>query len=507
VTTEQDHEPLSSEVKRLEGEVGRHAHHPLLHLPIFEQLKLRNVFRVAVLYLVACWLILDPVGTRAADDHYRHAREVYATVIGFQTSVGLGQVPKMAEYLADQFRSAGFSSADVHIIPFGETASLVVRYRGDGTGGKPILLNAHMDVVTANRSDWQRDPFKLVEEDGYFFGRGTWDDKIDVTTLTETFLRLKAERFVPKRDLIIAFTGDEETAQATTSDLVKNHRDLIDAEYCLSGDVGQGVLDESTGKASYYQVSGAEKTSVTFEVSVRNPGGHSSKPRRENAIYQLADALKKVQGYQFPVMWNDWTLQGFRAQGPLVGGALGDAMSRFAQNPRDDSAARVLSDSPENVGQIRTTCVATRINGGHANNALPQLAAATVNCRIFPGVSVQEVNETLQRLVGQGVSVTAPATPIEAEASPFRAELMAAFAKAVHATHPGVPLVPHMEVGASDGAIFRANGIPTYGVQGIFVKLSQDFTHGLDERVPVPALAYGLKHWYTLLKDLGGRRE
>jgi acetylornithine deacetylase/succinyl-diaminopimelate desuccinylase-like protein len=312
VTTEQDREPLSSEVKRLEGEVGPHAHHPLLHLPIFEQLKQRNVFRVAVLYLVVRWLILDPVGTRAADDHYKHARKVYATVIGFQTSVGFGQVPKMAEYLADQFRSAGFSSADVHIIPFGETASLVVRYRGDGTGGKPILLNAHMDVVTANRSDWQRDPFKLVEEDGYFFGRGTWDDKIDVTTLSETFLRLKAEGFVPKRDLIIAFTGDEETAQATTSDLVKAHRDLIDAEYCLSGDMGQGVLDESTGKASYYQVSGAEKTSVTFEVSVRNPGGHSSKPRPENAIYQLADALKKVQGYQFPVMWNDWTLQGFR---------------------------------------------------------------------------------------------------------------------------------------------------------------------------------------------------
>jgi acetylornithine deacetylase/succinyl-diaminopimelate desuccinylase-like protein len=446
-------------------------------------------------------------GTRAADGHYGHAREVYAKLIGFQTSVGLGQVPKMAEYLADQFRSAGFASTDVHVIPFGETASLVVRYRGDGTGRKPILLNAHMDVVTANRSDWQRDPFTLVEENGYFFGRGTWDDKIDVTTLTETFLRLKAEGFVPNRDLIIAFTGDEETARATTSDLVKNHHDLIDAEYCLSGDMGQGVLDESTGEASYYQVSGAEKTSVTFEIGVRNPGGHSSKPRPGNAIYQLADALKIVQAYQFPVMWNEWTLQGFRSQGPLVGGALGDAMSRFAQNPRDDSAARVLSDSPENVGQIRTTCVATRINGGHADNALPQSATATVNCRIFPGVSVQEVKETLQSLAGSGASVTAPPASIEAVASPLRADLMTAFAKAVHAARPGVPLVPHMELGYSDGAIFRANGIPTYGVQGIFVKLSEDFTHGLDERVPVPALAYGLKHWYTLLKDLGGRRQ
>jgi acetylornithine deacetylase/succinyl-diaminopimelate desuccinylase-like protein len=445
--------------------------------------------------------------TKSAGDHYRHAREVYATIIGFQTSVGLGQVPKMAEYLADQFRSGGFASADVQIIPVGETASLVVRYRGDGTGGKPIMLNAHMDVVTANRNDWQRDPFKLVEEGQYFYGRGTWDDKIDVATLTEAFLRLKAEKFVPKRDLIIAFTGDEETERETASDLVKNHRDLIDAAYCLSGDMGQGVLDEATGKASYYQVSGAEKASINFDISARNAGGHSSKPRRENAIYELADALKRVQAYQFPVMWNDWTIQGFKAQGVLVGGALGDAMSRFAQNPRDESAAKVLSDSPENVGQIRTTCVATRINGGHADNALPQLATATINCRIFPGDSAQAVKETLQRLVGQGVSLSASATPIEAAASPLRADLMTSFATAVHASHPGVPLVPHMETGFSDGAIFRANGIPTYGVQGIFVKLSEDFTHGLDERVPVTALPYGLEHWYTLLKELGGQRQ
>jgi acetylornithine deacetylase/succinyl-diaminopimelate desuccinylase-like protein len=463
--------------------------------------------QVLIAVSVAGFAVGAQAGSRAADDHNKHARQVYATLIGFQTSLGLGQVPTMAEYLAEQFHSAGFASADVRIIPFGGTASLVVRYRGDGTGGRAILLNAHMDVVTANRSDWQRDPFKLVEENGYFFGRGTWDDKIDVATLTETFLRLKAERFLPKRDLIMAFTGDEETAGATIGDLATNHRDLIDAEYCLNGDSGQGVLDETTGKASYYQVSGAEKAPITFEISVRNAGGHSSKPRGENAIYQLADALKSVQAYQFPVMWNEWTLQGFSAQGPLVGGVLGDAMSRFAQNPGDEAAARVLSDSAENVGQIRTTCVATGIKGGHADNALPQLATARVNCRIFPGVSVEEVKDTLQRLVGEGASVTAPEAPIEAAASPLRADLMAAFAKAVHATYPGVSLVPHMEVGATDGAILRANGIPTYGLQGIFVKLSEDFTHGLDERLPVPALAYGLKHWYTLLKDLGGRGE
>ena len=458
--------------------------------------------RISASVVVGAFLGLVPVHATAPVEPYAQAREIYSTIVGFQTSVGLGQVPEMAEYLAGQFRAAGFAAADLNVLPLGETASLVVRYRGNGTGGKPILLNAHMDVVTANRSDWERDPFALVEQNGYFFGRGAWDDKVDVATLTTTFLRLKAEGFVPNRDLIIAFTGDEETEKATAVDLVKNHRELIDAEYCLSGDIGQGVLDEATGVPRYYQVSGAEKASVLFELSVRNAGGHSAKPRPDNAIYRLADALKAVQAYRFPVMWNDWTLAGFKAQGPLTGGELGDAMARFARNPRDPLAVRKLSAEPEYVGQVRTTCIATRISGGHANNALPQLATATVNCRVFPGTSVQQVRDTLKRLVGDRVSVTPINSPIVAPPSPLRADLMSAIAQAVHATHPGVPLVPHMEVGTSDGAVFRASGIPTYGVQGIFVKLSEDYTHGLNERVPVDALGYGLTHWYVLLKEL-----
>jgi len=458
--------------------------------------------RIFVSLVVAGLLAWLPVHAAPPAEPYGQAREIYSTIVGFQTSVGLGQVPKMAEYLAGQFRAAGFAAMDVNVLPLGETASLVVRYRGNGTGGKPILLNAHMDVVTANRSDWERDPFTLIEQNGYFFGRGAWDDKIDVATLTTTFLRLKAEGFVPNRDLIIAFTGDEETDRATMLDLVKNHRELIDAEYCLSGDIGQGVLDEVTGKPRYYQVSGAEKATVHFELSARNAGGHSAKPRLDNAIYELADALKAVQAYRFPVRWNDWTLQGFKAQGALTGGERGDAMARFARNPRDQLAARKLSGDPEYIGQVRTTCVATRISGGHADNALPQLATAIVNCRVFPGTSVQHVRDTLKRLVGERVSVTPINAPIIAPPSPLRADLMSAIAQAVHATHPGVPLVPHMEVGAGDGAVLRASGIPTYGVQGIFVKLSEDYTHGLNERVPVDALGYGLTHWYVLLKEL-----
>jgi len=317
-------------------------------------------------------------------------------------------------------------------------------------------------------------------------------------------MRLRAEGFRPTRDLIIAFTGDEESSQATAPDLVANHRDLIDAEYCLSGDIGQGLLDETSGEPLYYEVSGAEKAGVDFELSVRNAGGHSSKPRPDNAIYELADALKAVQAHRFPVMWNEWTLGGFKAQGPHTSGELGLAMSRFAKNPHDRSAAEVLSKDPEYVGQLRTTCVATRINGGHASNALPQLATAVVNCRIFPGQSVQEIQRTLKHLVGDKVSVAVRYSTTVAPASPFRADVMAAVAKAVHSVYPGVPLVPHMETGASDGAVFRANGIPTYGVQGIFIKPSDDYTHGLNERVGVSVLEYGLRHWYALLKELSG---
>ena len=460
-----------------------------------------------IAFVIATLLGMNSAPAEVPQDFYAQSRALYARIIGFQTSVGLGRVPEMAGFLADRFRAAGFDAQDIHVLPYGETASLVVRYRGDGAGGNPILLNAHMDVVTANRADWRRDPFTLIETGGYFYGRGTWDDKLDVATLTATFLRLKAEGFRPTRDLILAFVGDEETTGATALDLVTNHRDLIDAEYCLSGDIGQGVLDEASGEPRYYQMSGAEKSGVNFELRATNAGGHSSKPRPDNAIYDLADALKALQSHRFPVMWNDWTLGGFKAQGPITGGELGSAMSRFARDPRDAAAAETLSRNPEYNGQLRTTCVATRLSGGHADNALPQLATAVVNCRIFPGQSVQEVRDTLQQWVGAKVSVSERDQRSVSPASPLRPDVVAAVTKAVDAVYPGVPLVPHMEVGASDGATFRANGIPTYGVQGTFVKLSDDHTHGLDERVPVLALRDGLTHWYVLLKELSARSQ
>lgn len=453
---------------------------------------------LAVLLALA---IASPCTAATPNAHEARAREIYSKLVAYKTSVGLGQVPAMAAYLAQQFRDAGFPEADIHILPLGETASMVVRYRGDGTGGKPILLMAHMDVVTAKPEDWKRDPFTLIEENGYFYGRGTYDVKDGVATLAATFLRLKAEGFVPTRDLVIVFTGDEETEMLTTQDLVTKHRTLVDAEFALNSDGGGGTLDEN-GRPLIYSVQTAEKTFASFDLTVRNPGGHSSLPRPDNAIYELADALKRVQAYRFPAMWNDTTLASFAASGKATPGKVGDAMRAFAQNPKDTAAADVLAGTPSEVGKTRTTCVATLLRGGHADNALPQSATATVNCRIFPGVAVDTVRQTLHDVAGKGVEVTVLGAPTASDPSPLRADVMAAVTKAVHARHPGVPLVPAQESGATDGLYFRAAGIPTYGVGAMFIKDSDAFAHGLDERVPVQGFYDGLEHWYVLLKAL-----
>jgi acetylornithine deacetylase/succinyl-diaminopimelate desuccinylase-like protein len=438
-------------------------------------------------------------------DNNARLRDIFATVIGMQTSVGLGQVPKLAAYLAAQFREAGFPEADIHILPLGETASLIVRYRGDGSGARPIALMAHMDVVTAKREDWQRDPFTLVEEHGYFFGRGTIDIKQEVAELTATFLRLKAEGFKPTRDLIIVFTGDEETSAATAADLMEHHRDLVDAEYALNGDGGNGVLNENTGAAKAFFVQGAEKTYADFELTAHNAGGHSSRPRADNAIFDLADAIKKVQTYRFPVMWNDWTLQNFKAAASYTPGPLGEAMARFAANPNDAAAADLLYQDAAYVGKTRTTCVPTMLKGGHASNALPQMAQVNLSCRVFPGHPIDSVRATLQEIVGDSIDVKPGNVGVASAASPLNPVLMAAIGKAVHSVHPGIPIGTEQASYATDGAVFRHAGIPTYGVQASFSKESENFAHGLNERLPVASLYQGAAQWYVLLKELAGR--
>jgi acetylornithine deacetylase/succinyl-diaminopimelate desuccinylase-like protein len=459
--------------------------------------------RRSLLAILLC--LSTPASAQHLEPGEARAREIFSRIIAYRTEAGRGQVPAMADYLAGEFRAAGFPDADIQLIPLGETASLVVRYRGDGTGGKPIALLAHMDVVAATPEGWQHDPFKLVEDNGYFFGRGTLDLKSSIASLTTTFLRLKSQGFVPSRDLIIVFTGDEETEQATTADLVKNHRGLIDADFALNADAGGGTLDDR-GRATIFEIGTAEKTYATYEISTHNSGGHSSLPRADNAIYELADALKKVQSYRFPVMWNETTLASFKALGAVTAGKLGEAMKKFADDPRDNAAAEVLLADPSQVGNTRTTCVATLLRGGDAENALPTSATATINCRIFPGVPVADVTATLQDVVGPDVKVALLGTPAFSDASPLRADVLTAVADAVHVRHPGIPVVPRMQPGASDAVYFRAAGIPTYGVWENFVKENEDFSHASNERLPVTSFYQGLDYWYVLLKGLSTHR-
>ena len=439
------------------------------------------------------------------------ALEIYRHAISLRTAAGHGKVPEFAEYLASHFRAGGFAADDVHVLPFtvgdGEkTAGLVVRYRGDGSSGKkPILLLGHMDVVDALPEDWERDPFTLIEEEGYFFGRGTLDNKFGVTTLTATFLRLKAEGFVPTRDLVIAFSGDEETGMITTRGLVTTHRELTDAEFVLNADAGGGELDEN-GTAVSYLLQAAEKTYATFELTIRNPGGHSSTPRNDNAIYDLADVLRRLSEYRFPVRSNDITRTYFAESGKVTRGPVGEAMRRFAEDPDDAKAADVLWDEPGLVGVTRTTCVATMLSAGHAENALPQRATATVNCRIFPGVEVTEVEERLMEVAqNKDLQIKVLGEPLASPASELRSDLSEALSQAVHAAHPDVPIIPYMAPYGTDGKETRRAGLPTYGVMGLFMKPSEIFAHGLNERVPVASFFAGLEHWHRLLKAMAGR--
>jgi acetylornithine deacetylase/succinyl-diaminopimelate desuccinylase-like protein len=465
-------------------------------------MRLACLIATALLALVA-----DVSGVAAAERtaHERKAREMFAKAISIPTSDGLGKVPQLANYLAGEFRQGGFPAADIHVLPLGETASLVVRYRGDGSGGRPILLMAHMDVVTAKREEWERDPYTLVEENGYFFGRGTLDVKQGVVGLAATFLRLKSEGFIPTRDLIIYFSGDEETNGFTAQDTVKNHRDLVDAEYALNSDGGGGSL-ASDGKPVAYSLQVAEKTYASFELSTHNPGGHSSAPAPDNAIYELADALQRLHAYQFPVMWNDGTLGYFRASGPARKDALGRAMEAFAANPKDEAAIAALSAEPGEVGKLRTTCVATMLRGGHAENALPQTATATVNCRIFPGQEVDEVKATLAKIAGPRVEVKTIGSPFPAPSSPLRQDVLDAVTEVVHSLRPGIAIVPTQSSGASDGIYFRAAGIPTYGTGLSFTRDDDDFQHGLNERIAVASFYEDLEYWYRLLKRIAGPR-
>lgn len=435
--------------------------------------------------------------------HAKKTLEIYRKVISIPTVAGRGKVPEMAEYLASQFKDAGFRDADIRIPELDETVGLIVRYRGDDSSGKkPILLLGHMDVVEALPKDWERPPFELTQDDNYFYGRGSIDNKLGVTMLSSTFIRLKKEGFVPNRDLIIAFSGDEETTMLTTRMLANDTPELAEAEYALNSDAGGGDL-RSDGKAVVYTVQAAEKTYATFELTVRNPGGHSSRPRSDNAIYDLASALGKIQNFKFPVRSSAMTRDFFRITGGQLGGELGDAMINFAEDPKDKSASDRLATESSYVGTTRTTCVATMLRGGHAENALPQSATATVNCRIFPGVSVAEIERSLKKVVdNKEIEFVTLDDPIASPISELRDDVTAAITKAVHARYPELPIMAYMESGGTDGMHFRSAGIPTWAMSSVFMNPDEMYAHGLNERLPIKAFYDGLDHWTIILKEL-----
>ncbi len=430
------------------------------------------------------------------------AREVYARIIGFRTAAAEHQTAAMAGWLSDVLKAGGVPPEDIATLQAGGATAMIVRIPGS-TPARPILFSAHMDVVDARPADWQRDPFTLIEEGGYFFGRGTTDNKAGVAALVSTILRFKAEHLRPARGLVFAFVGDEETGMQTTA-AIAAHPWVRDAEFAINTDAGGGVLDDATGKPLIYLVQGAEKTFATFDLTVTNPGGHSSRPRADNAIYQLARALDRIAAYRFPVMSNELTRAYLGAMGRAQPGPLGEVLRRFAADPADAAAADTLATSPEFVGTTRTTCVATMLEAGHAENALPQKATAAINCRIFPGVAVDSVREALVRVIGDPeVHVAVRGSPQESPVSEMRPDVMAAITRAVHADHPGVAVVPYLESGGTDGKVYRRAGIPTFATSGLFSKPSEMFAHGLNERLPVTSFYQGLDHIYRLAVVLG----
>jgi carboxypeptidase PM20D1 len=448
-------------------------------------------------------LLCAPAAAAQDAPHHREARQIFERLIGFRSAGGHGQVPAMARFITDDLRKAGVPDADILTLPHEDTVALLVRVPGTDAAARPLLFSAHMDVVDARPQDWKRDPFTLVEEDGMFFGRGTIDNKAGVASMISTILRLRADGRRPRRTLVFAFIGDEETTMNTTR-LVAAHEWVRNAEFAINTDAGGGVLDEQ-GRALYYMVQGAEKTYADFTLVVTNQGGHSSWPRDDNAIYDLARAIARLEQHRFPVMANDLTRSYFKTIAAVIGGAEGDALRRFAENPQDDGAANTLWKMPEHIGTTRTTCIPTLLDAGHAPNALPQKATANVNCRIFPGHSLDDVHRGLVEAIGNpAVTVEKPTDVRVSPPSEPREDVMRAITASIHRIHPGIPITPYLESGGTDGLVYRNAGIPTFASSGIFMKASDVFAHGLNERIPVAGFYQGVDHIHDLALALGG---
>jgi acetylornithine deacetylase/succinyl-diaminopimelate desuccinylase-like protein len=436
----------------------------------------------------------------------RLEREILEQLIAINTSDSAGGSPAAANAMADRLRAAGMPAADVRVLgPNPRIQGLVARYRGRSAARKPILLMAHLDVVDARREDWSTDPYRMVEQDGWYYGRGTNDNKAGAAMLVANFIRYRREGFVPERDLIIVLTGDEETAGDNIRWLAAEHRDLIDADFALNTDGGGG--DYRDGKPIRFNVQAAEKIYQSFVLEVRNKGGHSSRPVADNAINRLSRGLVRLAEHQFPVRLNEVTRAFFARGAAAETPALAAAMRQVAATGAPAAAVRLSEASPYYNSVLRTTCVATRLLAGHADNALPQLARATVNCRILPDQSVDSVEATLRRLVADtGIHFSRVADARPSPPSPLRPDLMQPLEALTGRYWPGVPIVPEMSTGATDGLYTRNAGIPTYGVAAIFDDLNDARAHGRDERVGVREYHLAAEYWYELVKLLSAGR-
>lgn len=445
-----------------------------------------------------------PLSGQAAEPagHDRFARELYRELVEIRTVHPDGDNTAAARAMARRLLEAGFDAKDVEVVePAPRKGNLVARLRGTGEL-RPLLLLAHIDVVEAKAEDWSvgLDPFRLTEKDGYYYGRGTLDDKAMAAIFVANLARLRAEGFRPKRDIVVALTADEEGGTHNgVAWLLRHRRELVDAEFALN-EGGAGTLRD--GKPWIHGVQVGEKMYLSFDLEATHPGGHSSVPTRDNAIYDLAAALSGVARLELPARVGYVTRAHFMRLANIESGELADAIAAVAAGRADDAQLRRVSSEPRYNAQLRTTCVATKLEGGHAENALPQRAKAVVNCRLLPGEDPEFVLRELQRAAGERVRVKARGAPRASEATDARSPVMRTIERVSESMWPGVPVVPLMSAGATDGSRLRNAGIPTYGVSGLFLEHGEVRIHGRDERLAVKSFVEGTEFLHRLVKAL-----
>ena len=454
------------------------------------------------LMLVVC---VSPTLAAQTPAHRAEERAVLAELVSINSSSGTIGVQRVGRTIATRMRTAGFAAADVQLLgPSPTLTALVVRYRGKSTGKKPILLMAHMDVVTALASDWTRPPFTFGEADGWYYGRGVSDNKAGVAAIVSTFIRWKRAGWVPERDLVAVLSADEETDGNSIRWLLKNHHELFDVEFALNTD-GGGVATER-GTAVGVAMQASEKVYADFTLEALNPGGHSSVPRADNAIYELAAGLSRLSAFQFPVRLNEVSTAFFRESAASQEPALASLMRAIGAGQTDSATvAKIAAVNPYFNSVLRTTCVATRLAGGHADNALPQRATALVNCRMLPDDPVDSVMAVLQHVVGPAVKVIRTREVVPSPPSPLRPDVVGAMTAMSKTFFNAAPVVPEMSTGATDGLFTRNAGIPTYGVSGVSAEQSDPSrAHGRDERIGVESFHRSVAAWEQLVQRLAG---